>query len=63
MTEEERRTAVCDLWRQQGSKVWQAETGPLDFYLWLTKNRPELLPTGPDPYQILRAQLAQCSDA
>lgn len=44
--------------------VWQAKTGPLNFYHWLQLNRPELIPTsGVDPYQILSAQLADCTDA
>lgn len=61
---EERRREVCKLWKQRGPEVWQAETGPLNFYLWLTKNRPELLPPGPgDCYQRLRGELGKCADA
>ena len=64
MTEEERRAEVCRLWKLQSSSVWQAETGPLDFYNWLTENRPELLPkVSGDPYQSLRAELSHCTDA
>jgi hypothetical protein len=63
MTEEERRKEVCVLWKRQGPDVWQAETGCLDFYLWLTKHRPDLLPNAAgDPYQILCAELASCTD-
>lgn len=64
MTEEERRAEVCKLWKQQGPEVWQAETGPLNFYHWLTENRPELVPTGSgDLYQRLRTELSECTDA
>jgi hypothetical protein len=64
MTEEERRKEVCELWKQQDPAVWQAETGPLDFCLWLMEHRPDLLPKGVgDPCQLLRAELAACTDA
>jgi hypothetical protein len=64
MTEEERKKEVCELWKQQGPGVWQAETGPLNFYLWLAQNRPDLPAKGTgDPYQLLRGELATCTDA
>lgn len=64
MTEEGRKQEVCKLWRRQSPDIWQAETGVLDFYKWLEDNRPDLLPKGTgDPYQLLRGQLARCTDS
>jgi hypothetical protein len=54
-----RKARVRQLW-EASSERKNAETGPLNFYQWLTEHNPDLLPPGQgDPYQRLRAELLQ----
>lgn len=58
MTDADRRSQLLTIWLERPEEERAAETGPLNFYLWVTEHRPDLLVTGRgDPYQHLREDL------
>jgi hypothetical protein len=59
MTDADRRAQLLAIWLERPEDERTAETGIMNFYLWVRKYRPNLLVTGKgDPYQHLRNDLA-----
>jgi len=58
MTDADRRAQLIRLWLERPEEERATETGPLLFYHWVEKNRPDLLAHGKgDPYQHLKVDL------
>lgn len=54
----ERRAQLLAIWLERPEDERTPQTGILNFYLWLTENRPDLLVKGKgDPYQHLVVDL------
>jgi hypothetical protein len=63
MTDADRKAQLTQLWLERPEEERTYETGPMNFYLWVRDNRPDLLVEGPGDYAYQRLRNDLFGDA